>query len=129
MRSVSLRDAFEDAAVEPRQADGVDALRLQLLDPHLVQLAAVDHLEYFERAAIGAAADVAGLARHELRGMAERLGDGVGRLRAAMNEQQLGAFRAQGDDVGDDSVDVEGRSATDFDDDHEVLTGLEVLGA
>ena len=48
-----------------------------------------------------------GLAGHELRRMAQRLGDRVGGLRAAVHEQQLRALRAQRDDVGDDGIDVE----------------------
>ena len=118
IRSVSLRVPFEDASVEPGQADRVDALPLQLLDPHLVELAAVHHLEDLERAAIGAAADVTGLAGHELRRVAERLGHRIGRLRAAVHEQQLGPLRPQRHDVRHDGVDIERRAAADLDDDH-----------
>src|SRR5204863_380094 len=96
--------AFEDTAVEAREAHGVDAFGLQLLDPHLVQLAAVDHLEDLERAPIGSPADVPGLAGYELRRMPERFRDGIGGLRAAMHEQELSAFAAKRHDVRNDGV-------------------------
>ena len=102
----------------PDRPTALTPCALELLDPHLVELAAVDHLEDLERAAIGAAADVPGLAGHELRRVAERFGDRIGRLRAAVHEQQLRALRAQRHDVGHDGVDIERRAAANFDDDH-----------
>ena len=82
-----LARAFKDAPVEAAQPHRVDARALQLLHPHLVELAAVDHLEDFERASVGAAAHIAALAGHKCRRVAQRLGHFVCGLGAAMHQQ------------------------------------------
>ena len=57
IRSVSLRVPSKMRPSSPESPTALTPCRLQLFDPHLVQLAAVDHLEDFQRAPIGAPAD------------------------------------------------------------------------
>ena len=60
--SSSAQSSFPRSRIEAAtreqavKADGVDAGALQLLHPHLVKLAAINHLKDFQRAAICAAA-------------------------------------------------------------------------
>ena len=68
-------------SVESTQAQGVHAATLQTLYQPFVHLTAVDHLEDFQRTAVGATAGVAADGRDKLRRVAQFGGNLLGRLR------------------------------------------------
>ena len=91
--------AFQQAAVEARETDGIGPRGLQHLDDALVDFAAIDHLEYPERLAVGAPAGVAGERGDELGRVAQLLGDHVGAVRAAVHEHERLPLSVQGGDI------------------------------
>ncbi len=113
--------ALENAPIQTAETHGVDIRPLEFFDPHLVELAAVDHLEDLQRAPIRASAHIAALAGHKLGRMAQRLSDLVGGLGAAMHQQQFLARRPQRGNILNNGIDVQILAAPYFDDDHELL--------
>jgi len=87
---------------------------LKFFHPHLVELAAIDHFKNLQRTAVGASALESAFAGHELWWMAQRLGDLIGRLRAAVDQDQLAPFFTQRDDVVNDGVDIQFLAAADL---------------
>ena len=77
-------------------------------------MAAIDHLENLQRAAVGAAAGVATDRSNELRRMAQCGGNLIGQRRTAMDDDQALTLAYQRSHVVGNSIVIDTLRATDF---------------